>query len=179
LHGESDSLVKRLLEPARPRVTGLYIPVDHFCGAFFRALREAGKKPGRDIEAVLGNYNPVIYHNLDHSPAAIDINLPMLVRKVVDHLLWRIENPEVNGRIGVTVSPRLLTPDRQRCETAGQIISPFQSTEPGSSLFKVRKLQTTNTHETTPAYPRQSGQPSSGLRSGCTADGQPCLRAIG
>jgi LacI family transcriptional regulator len=110
LHGESDGLVKRLLE-CTPKATGLYIPVDHFCGAFFRALREAGKKPGRDIEAVLGNYNPVIYHNLDHSPAAIDINLPMLVRKVVDHLLWRIENPEVNGRIGVTVSPRLLTPE--------------------------------------------------------------------
>jgi DNA-binding LacI/PurR family transcriptional regulator len=110
VHGESDSLVKRLLE-CTPKATGLYIPVDHFCGAFFRALREAGKKPGRDIEAILGNYNPVIYHNLDHSPAAIDINLPMLVRKVVDHLLWRIENPDAHGRIGVTVSPRLLTPD--------------------------------------------------------------------
>ena len=35
----------------------------------------------------------------------------MLVCKVVDHLLWRIENPDVSGRIGVTVSPRLLTPD--------------------------------------------------------------------
>jgi DNA-binding LacI/PurR family transcriptional regulator len=110
LHGESVSLANRLLE-CTPRATGLYVPVDHFCGAFFRALREAGKKPGRDFEAVLGNYNPMIYHNLDHSPAAIDVNLPLLVRKVVDHLLWRIENPDVSGRIGVRVSPRLLTPD--------------------------------------------------------------------
>jgi len=105
---ESDALVKRLLE-CTPRPTGLYLPVDHFCGAFFRALREVGRKPVRDFDAILGNYNPVIYHNLDHSPAAIDINLPMLVRKVVDHLLWRIENPTVGGRIGVTISPRLLT----------------------------------------------------------------------
>jgi len=110
LHGESDGLVRRLLA-CTPKVTGLYIPADHFCGAFFRALREAGKKPGQDMEAILGNYNPVIYHNLDHSPAAIDINLPMLVRKVIDHLLWRIENPTATGRIGITVSPRLLTPD--------------------------------------------------------------------
>lgn len=109
LHGESVSLVRRLLE-CSPRATGLYIPVDHFCGAFFRALREAGRRPGRDFEAILGNYNPIIYHNLDHSPAAIDINLPLLVRKVVDQLLWRIENPDVSGRIGVTVSPRLVTP---------------------------------------------------------------------
>ena len=108
LHGESDQLVRRLLE-CKPKATGLYIPVDHFCGAFFRALREAGKRPGHDFEAVLGNYNPVIYHNLDHSPAAIDINLPLLVRKVIDHLLWRIENADVTGRIGIMVSPRLLT----------------------------------------------------------------------
>lgn len=110
-HGESDVLVSRLLA-SKPRPTGLYVPVDHFCGAFFRALREAGKTPGRDFEAVLGNYNPMIYHNLDHSPAAVDINLPLLVRKVVDHLIWRIENPGLGGRIGVSVSPRLMTPAR-------------------------------------------------------------------
>lgn len=109
VHGESDELARRLLT-CTPAATGVYIPVDHFCGAFFRALREAGKQPGRDIEAILGNYNPVIYHNLDHSPAAIDVNLPMLVRKVVDHLLWRIENPAVTGRVGVQISPRLINP---------------------------------------------------------------------
>ena len=109
VHGESDDLARRLLA-CTPAPTGLYIPVDHFCGAFFRALREAGKKPGRDIEAILGNFNPVIYHNLDHSPAAIDVNLPMLVRKVVDHLLWRIENPDASGRIGIHISPRLVRP---------------------------------------------------------------------
>ena len=109
LHGESDELVRRLLD-CKPAPTGLYIPVDHFCGAFFRALRQAGKIPGRDIEAILGNFNPVIYHNLDHSPAAIDVNLPLLVRKVVDHLLWRIENPAVTGRVGVQISPRLVSP---------------------------------------------------------------------
>lgn len=110
VHGESDTLVKRLLA-GTPRATGLYIPVDHFCGAFFRALREAGKKPGKDFDAVLGNYNPVIYHNLDHLPAAIDINLPTLVRKVVDHLIWRIENRASTGRIGITISPSLRLPD--------------------------------------------------------------------
>jgi LacI family transcriptional regulator len=109
LHGESDQLVRRLLE-CNPKPTGLYLPVDHFCGAFFRVLREAGKKPGRDYDAILGNYNPVIYHNLDHSPAVIDINLPLLVRKVIDHLLWRIENADVTGRIGVRISPRLRQP---------------------------------------------------------------------
>jgi LacI family transcriptional regulator len=108
-HGESDLLVRRLLA-SKPRATGLYIPADHFCGSFFRTLREAGKTPGRDFEAILGNFNPVIYHNLDHTPAAIDVNLQLLVRKVVDHLIWRIDNPGLPGRIGVTVSPRLIDP---------------------------------------------------------------------
>lgn len=107
--GESDTLARTLVA-ATPRATGLYIPVDHFCGSFFRAMREAGKKPGRDFDAVLGNYNPVIYHNLDHLPAAIDINLPTLVRKVVDHLVWRIENRTAPGRIGISISPSLLPP---------------------------------------------------------------------
>lgn len=109
-HGESDTLVRTLLA-CTPRATGLYIPVDHFCGSFFRGLREAGKRPGRDFEAVLGNYNPIIYHNLDHFPAAIDINLSTLVRKVVDHLIWRIDNHASPGRIGISVSPTLRRPD--------------------------------------------------------------------
>jgi LacI family transcriptional regulator len=117
LHGESGSLARRLME-CSPEVTGLYLPVDHFAGSFFRALREADRTPGRDYEAVLGNFNPVIYHNLDHSPAAIDINLPLLVRKVIDHLFWRIENASVGGRVGIKVSPRLLRPE----EASGRIM---------------------------------------------------------
>ena len=107
LHGEGDALVRRLLS-SMPRATGLYIPVDHFCGSFFRALRDAGKKPGHDFDAILGNFNPVIYHNLDHYPAAIDINLTTLVRKVFDHLFWRIENRAITARIGICVSPTLV-----------------------------------------------------------------------
>lgn len=106
-NAESDTLVRRFLA-SKPRPSGLYVPVDHFCGSFFRALREAGQQPGRDFDAVLGNFNPVIYHNLDHLPAVIDINLPTLVRKVVDHLMWRIENPGATGRVGITVSPTLI-----------------------------------------------------------------------
>ena len=108
LHEESDWLVRRMMQTS-PRPTGLYMPVDHFCGSLFRSMRQAGLKSERDFEAVLGNYNPVIYHNLDHLPAALNINLPTLVRKVVDHLVWRIENPTAIGRIGVTIAPTLVT----------------------------------------------------------------------
>lgn len=108
MHEESDTLVRRMIQ-LNPRPTGLYVPVDHFCGSLFRSLRQAGLKSERDFEAVLGNYNPVIYHNLDHLPAALDINLPTLLRKVVDHLVWRIDNPQATGRVGITVAPTLVT----------------------------------------------------------------------
>eukprot|EP01031_Cornospumella_fuschlensis_P019689 gene19689-24127_t len=78
VHEESDALAKRFCQIS-PRPTGLYVPVDHFCGSLFRSMRLAGLKSDRDFEAILGNYNPVIYHNLDHLPAALDINLPSLV----------------------------------------------------------------------------------------------------
>lgn len=107
-HDESEPLARRVLE-ANPRPTGLYVPVDHFCGSFFRAMRQVGLKPETDYEAILGNYNPIIYHNLDHLPAALDINLPTLVRKVIDQLLWRIENPQAIGRVGCTISPSLIS----------------------------------------------------------------------
>ncbi len=108
-HAESDTLVRRLLA-VPPRATGLYLPVDHFCGSFFRTLREAGRRPGRDFAAILGNYNPVIYHNLDHLPPAIDINLGTLVRKVLEHLFWRMENRDAPGRVGISISPTLRLP---------------------------------------------------------------------
>jgi DNA-binding LacI/PurR family transcriptional regulator len=116
LHEESDLLARRMMQIS-PRPTGLYLPADHFCGSFFRAMRLAGLKSERDFEAVLGNYNPVIYHNLDHLPAALNINLPTLVRKVVDHLVWRIENPSMHGRVGITVAPSLITPEQAKLLT--------------------------------------------------------------
>lgn len=112
-HSESEQLAQRVRD-AHPRPTGLYVPVDHFCGSFFRAMRLIGLQAERDYEAILGNYNPVIYHNLDNLPAALDINLPTLVRKVVDHLVWRIENPQAVGRIGCTVAPSLIATSQQK-----------------------------------------------------------------
>src|SRR5690606_9523216 len=51
-YAETVELVEHLLRK-QPRPTGLYLPVDHFCGSFFRALRDAGQTPERDFEAIL------------------------------------------------------------------------------------------------------------------------------
>jgi LacI family transcriptional regulator len=110
LNNEIVQLVKRLLE-LRPCPTGIYIPSDHFAGAFFRTLRQSTPSLDHKFEFILGNYNPIIYNNLEHSPASIDINLSTLVRKVIDHLVWRIENPDSPGRIAVSVSPTLRPPE--------------------------------------------------------------------
>jgi LacI family transcriptional regulator len=109
INQEIAQLVQRLSVQS-PRPTGLYLPSDHFSGALFRTLRLNGFHFSRQFEVILGNYNPLIYNNLELRPAAIDINLSTLVRKVIDHLVWRIENPDTPGRIGLTVSPTLRLP---------------------------------------------------------------------
>jgi len=109
LNSETELLV-RCLTGLIPRPSGLYIPVDHFAGAFFRALRNAGLQRRKDFEVILGNFNPLIYNNLEHHPATIDINLATLVHQVIDHLIWRVENPTSPGRIGISVSPSLRPP---------------------------------------------------------------------
>ncbi len=106
LNSETEQLVRSLTQQS-PRPTGIYIPVDHFAGAFFRTLRNAGLEHRKDFDVILGNFNPLIYNNLEYHPASIDINLSTLIHKVIDHLVWRVENPDSTGRIGVSVSPTL------------------------------------------------------------------------
>jgi DNA-binding LacI/PurR family transcriptional regulator len=104
--GDVNRLVQQWVE-VHPRPTGIYLPADHFCGSFLRATRSHRLAPERDFDLILGNKSPMIYPNLSHQPAAIDINLPTLVKKVIDHLIWRIENFDLPGRVGITVTPSL------------------------------------------------------------------------
>lgn len=101
------NLLVRHWASMKPLPTGIYLPADHFCGSFLRAAQKRGLLPERDFDLILGNKSPMIYPNLSHQPAAIDINLPTLVKKVVDHLIWRIDNFALPGRVGLTVAPTL------------------------------------------------------------------------
>jgi len=109
LTSETEQLARRLTQQS-PRPSGLYIPVDHFAGAFFRTLRHAGLDHRKDFEVILGNFNPLIYNNLEHHPASIDVNLSTLIHRVIALLVWRVENPDSTGRIGISVSPTLRPP---------------------------------------------------------------------
>ncbi|RKX32126.1 MAG: hypothetical protein DRP71_12485 [Verrucomicrobia bacterium] len=105
--GEVNKLVNRWAH-MDPRPTGVYLPADHFCGSLLRAAQHHHLCPKRDFDLILGNISPMIYPNLSHQPDAIDINLPTLVKKVVDHLIWRIDNFDLPGRVGISVTPSLL-----------------------------------------------------------------------
>jgi hypothetical protein len=48
VHEESDALAKRFCQIS-PRPTGIYVPVDHFCGSLFRSLRLRGKHQSRKL----------------------------------------------------------------------------------------------------------------------------------
>lgn len=57
-----------------------------------------------DNDALLRNFWP--------HPATIDLDFPMLARRAVDGLLWRLENPDAPGAV-ITQAPRLVIPERQ------------------------------------------------------------------
>jgi len=106
LNSGIEQLVQRLRQQD-PCPSGLFLPADHFAGALFRALRNAGLQHGTDFEITLGNYKTLVYNFLDRHLALLDINLSTLIHTVIDRLVWRIDNREIQGRIGITVSPTL------------------------------------------------------------------------
>jgi DNA-binding LacI/PurR family transcriptional regulator len=106
LVGECDELVRRLVE-LTPCPSGLYIPVDHCAKALIRALHSVGYPTTRKFEIILGNYDPLFVNKLYPRPTALDINLSTLINKAIDHLVWRIENPDRTGRIGIKIAPTL------------------------------------------------------------------------
>jgi hypothetical protein len=106
LKGESEALVRRLTE-LNPCPCGLYIPVDHGAEELIRALRQTSSASGQKFEFILGNYDPQFVHKLRYRSAALDINLSTLINKAIDHLVWRIENPNSTGRIGIKIAPTL------------------------------------------------------------------------
>jgi DNA-binding LacI/PurR family transcriptional regulator len=77
------------------------------------ALNSAGLKPATDFEIVLGDCNEQLGLGSDSHVVQIDVQQPLIARRVVEQLLWRIKNPFERGPIGISVMPRLVTSDEE------------------------------------------------------------------
>ena len=94
--------------PTRP--TGLFVPRDSLTVMVYHELRAQGLEPGRDVEIVSCNNEPVL-SGLDPRPATIDLRPEVIGRQAVDQLSIRIQKPNDPVSVVSTVQPRLVVGD--------------------------------------------------------------------
>lgn len=104
-----DLLVRKLLELS-PRPTGVFVPRDTLAVKVYRALREQGAEPGRDITIVSCDNNNILA-GLSPRPATIDVRPDVIGARAVDQLIWRMENPFTPVRSVCLVEPRIILPE--------------------------------------------------------------------
>ena len=106
---ETEQVIDQLLA-LRPRPTGVFVPRDRLTVKVYRALRQHGVEPGRDIELVSCDNEPIL-EALDPRPATIDVRAETIGAVAVEQLLHRAAEPTPLTRSLITVEPRLIVPD--------------------------------------------------------------------
>jgi len=90
--------------------TGLFVPRDSLTVMVYHELRAQGIEPGRDIEIVSCNNEPVL-SGLDPRPATIDLRPEVIGKQAVEQLSIRIQKPNDPVSVVSTVQPRLVIGD--------------------------------------------------------------------
>lgn len=93
-----------------PRPTGLFIPRDSLTVLVYHELRAHGVEPGRDVEVVSCNNEPVL-SGLNPRPATIDLRPEVIGQQAVEQLSIRIQKPNDPVSVVSTVQPRIVTGD--------------------------------------------------------------------
>ena len=106
--------VRALLE-TKPRPTGLFLiaPRELIALQLFTVvfeLKKRGLDVGKDMSVVVGDYSPEWMTNLNYLSACIDVQIPLIAERAVEQLMWRIQNIDAPGPVGVSMPPRLVVP---------------------------------------------------------------------
>ena len=99
--------VQHLLEQ-QPRPKALYVPNCYTAAIIFPLLERHGMRVGLDIDVVLGDFDSNLATLFSPPIAQIDVQIPLIARKAIERLAWRIKNPFDNSPIGVAITPRLM-----------------------------------------------------------------------
>ncbi len=92
-----------------PRPTALFLGMDAYAPSVYRWLHQRGLRPGHDVAIVTCNNERPFLTGLDPAPVVIDIHADHLGVRAVEHLRWRITNPQAAAE-QVLIAPRLITP---------------------------------------------------------------------
>lgn len=103
---QTEELVERLLS-LDPMPTGVFVPRDRLAVRLYRCLREQGIEPGRDLEIVSCDNEPIL-EALDPRPTTIDVGAGLIGDRAVEQLLDRMRRPGERTRALITVEPRII-----------------------------------------------------------------------
>ncbi|MFI4910276.1 MAG: LacI family DNA-binding transcriptional regulator [Sedimentisphaeraceae bacterium JB056] len=107
LEARLEILVRKFVE-SQNKPTGLFVPIDLQVAIVYRLLLKYGVKIGKDVE-ILGCDNDMRFRvGLYPRPATIDIGAEVMLQQVVQLLIWRIQAPNVDRSISITVEPKLV-----------------------------------------------------------------------
>jgi len=103
---ETETIVDQLLA-CDPMPDGIFVPRDRLTVKVYRALRHRGIEPGRDVEIISCDNEPIL-EALDPRPTTIDVRPDLIGRHAVEQLALKISDPQRVTRSIVTVKPRLV-----------------------------------------------------------------------
>ncbi|MEM1330133.1 MAG: LacI family DNA-binding transcriptional regulator [Planctomycetota bacterium] len=102
----TEKLVERLLS-MKPMPTGVFVPRDRLAVRLYRCLRDHGIEPGRDVEIVSCDNEPIL-DALDPRPATIDVQAESIGECSVQQLVYRMQHPQRKARALITIEPVLI-----------------------------------------------------------------------
>lgn len=109
-----DKLVFELVERLRgltPRPEAVFVPRDRVTVKVYKAMRQLGVEPGRDVEVISCDNEPML-EALDPRPATIDVNPGEIGRRAVRQLLYVMNREPEHTRSVISVEPRLIPGER-------------------------------------------------------------------
>jgi LacI family transcriptional regulator len=100
--------LKSLFEQPNP-IDGLFITADILAPATYRALKQLGLQPGKDVSIITCNNERPYLLELNPQPAVIDIHAELVGAEAVKLLAWRKANPDTPRRT-LMIEPTLIPP---------------------------------------------------------------------
>ncbi len=104
-----DLLAKQLVKQREKGRIGLFVPRDEETVEVYRALRERGLEPDRDVLVVSCDNEQVRLSGLHPRPASIDLCVPEIARRAVRRLAYRIKHRD-DAAVRTLISPTLPPP---------------------------------------------------------------------
>ena len=102
-----EALLKQLFSSELPPQA--IFAADILLPSIYRLLRKLGKAPGSDVKVVGCNNERFFLNGLDPAPTVVDLHARRIGERAVEHLLWRVRNPEAEIAT-VLLEPSLYVP---------------------------------------------------------------------